>query len=104
ALTFNVVAGGNTVNLTPATGGFHNDLEGAIVVTGTATVFGLDNANTLANLLPQGNTNPPNFLSLPSSVTDLGTNGINFTNTLALLPNWTTLLPALASLTVNAQG
>jgi hypothetical protein len=105
ALTFNVVAGGNTVNLTPATAGFHNDFEGAIAVTGAGvTIFGLDNASTLANLLPQGATNPPNFLSLPSTVTDLGTIGINFTNTLALLPNWTTLLPALASLTVNAQG
>ncbi len=103
ALNFNVVAGGNTVNLTPATGGFHNDIEGAIVVTGAGvTTFGLDNASTLANLLPQGTTNPPNFLSLPNTVTDLGT--INFTNTLALLPNWTTLLPALGSLTINAQG
>ncbi len=95
ALTFNVIAGGNTVNLTPANAGFHNDLEGAIVVTGAGvTTFGLDNASTLANLLPQGTTNPPNFLSLPSAITDLGTIGITFTDTLALLPNWTTLLPA----------
>jgi hypothetical protein len=105
ALTFNVVAGGTTVDLTPATASVHNDLEGAVVVTGVGvTTFGLDNASTLANLLPQGTASPPNFLTLPATVTDLGSLGITFTNTLALLPNWTTLLPALTSLSVTAQG
>jgi hypothetical protein len=104
ALTFNVAgAAGNTVNLTPQSqgAGFHNDFEAAIVVTGAVTIFGLDNASTLANLLPQGAGNPANFLSLPNTI---GTLAITFTNTLALLPNWTLLLPSLTTLTVTAQG
>lgn len=70
-----------------------NDLEGPIAFAGPAATFTTVNLAN-ASLLPQ-------FPTLPASVTSLT---LDYPNAPIILPNLTALLPALANLTVTAQG
>jgi hypothetical protein len=93
-------ATGNTFALAPAGTGTSitlsntgNDLEGPVDFEGPAGTFTTVNLAN-ASLLPQ-------FPTMPASVNNLT---LNYPNAPVTLPNLTTLLPALANLTVTAQG
>jgi hypothetical protein len=85
--TFTYTTGGtSTVDLSNA----GNNFEGPIKFVGPSTTISLLNDS----LLPQ-------FPTMPTSVTDLT---LTYSNAPVTLPNLTGLLPALANLTVTAQG